>query len=69
MTGKEEATRRLVILALCIAMIALVLSGYAVMMAFDHRAEVRALGDVLHQFGKRETPVAAPPLELDPDPR
>lgn len=69
MTSKEDATRRLVILALCIAMISLALSGYAVMMAFDHRTQVRALGDVLHQFGKRETPVAAPPLELDPDSR
>lgn len=67
MTTRDPVARRLSAIALGLAVLAAVLSGYAVSMAFEHRDEVRSLGGVLHQIGTREVPVAAPPLELDPD--
>lgn len=61
--------RRLAALALGLALLAVVLSGYAITMAFQHRDEVRSLGDVLHRIGAREAPLASPPAELDSDDR
>lgn len=69
MTGHDPVARRLSALALGIAVLALVLAGYAVSMAFEHRTEVRSLGDVLHRIGAREVPMVPPPAELDPDDR
>lgn len=67
MTQQDPVARRLAALALGLALLAVALSGYAVSMAFSHRQEVRSLGDVLHQIGTREVPMASPPAELDPD--
>jgi len=69
MSAPDPLARRLAALAIGLALIAIALSAYAVTMAFDHRQEVRSLGDVLHRIGTRDVPIASPPAELDDDSR
>jgi hypothetical protein len=69
MTTRDPVARRLAAIAVGLAALALMLSIYALMMTFEHRAQVRALGDVFHKIGTREVPMTSPPAQLDPDDR
>jgi hypothetical protein len=69
MSSGDPLARRLAAVAVGLALLALALSGYAISMSFQHRQELRSLGDVLHQIGAREVPLASPPAEIDRDDR
>lgn len=69
MTGRDPVARRLAAIAVGLAALALMLSIYALTMTFEHRQQVRSLGDVFHKIGEREVPMVPPPSQLDPDDR
>ncbi len=69
MTTRDPVARRLAAIAVGLSALALMLSIYALTMTFEHRAQVRSLGEVFHKIGTREVPMASPPPQLDPDDR
>jgi hypothetical protein len=64
----DRATRMLAAIALAVALLALVIAGYAVWLGQEYREDVRLLGESL-SGATHDPPLHAPPPSLDPDDR
>ena len=65
---KDKTTRSLAAVGLGVALLALVVAGYAVTLISDVRDEMRALGAALRGTTV-DPPLRGPPPALDPDDR
>ena len=64
----DRVTRTLAAIALAVALVALVVAGYAVWLGSQYREDVRALGEALGG-ATHEPPLTGPPPSLVPDDR
>lgn len=67
MSKPDKLARNLAATALGVALLALVLAGYAVHQGQTYLEDVRVMGEAMEQNSRRSAPLDPPPIQLDVD--